>query len=62
MKKDVLSMAGGLFVGALSAYLTLFLLAPMGGSQMKISYLPVLIGTSLLGGLVAQRLILSRFK
>ena len=59
MKKYMLAMLGGLLMGSLGAYLSVLFIAPMGGSYMQMSVLPVVIGSALCSGLIAQSLVFS---
>ena len=59
MKKYILAMLGGLLMGFLGAYISLLCIAPMGGSQMQVSVLPIVIGAALGPGLGVQTLIFS---
>lgn len=62
MNIHLLGVLIGFCVGAGVAFFTLLLISPMGGSIIRISALPYMIGPALLVGLLAQSIFLRSYK
>jgi len=59
MKRTIVGLVGGMCAGVCCAFLALCILAPMGGSLIKVAALPFLLGPALLGALTTQSLLLA---